>query len=99
MNIVKEINDKTLILYVEGELNSSTAPVFESELTDSLKGIKTLILDFEKLNYLSSAGLRVILVAQKVMQKQGKMIVRHVNEAVNDIFTITGFNNILDIED
>ena len=83
---------------MEGELNSSTAPELDKFISESLNNITSLIFDFEKLEYLSSAGLRVLLVSQKVMDKQGKMVVRHVNEQIMDIFTMTGFVNVLTIE-
>ncbi len=84
---------------VEGRLDTTTAPALEKEMTSNLSGVTTLVLDFEKLEYISSAGLRVVLSLQKQMNKQGRMIVRGVNEAVMEVFTITGFADILTIED
>ena len=98
MEIIKKLNGKELTISLVGELNTITAPELENVLRDDLKGIESLILDFEKLEYLSSAGLRVLLVSQKVMSKQGKMVVRHVNKSVMEVLDITGFVNILDIE-
>ena len=98
MNIIKTQNADTLNVAVEGRLNTTTAPELEAELKASLDGASKLVLDFEKLEYISSAGLRVVLSAQKVMAKKGGMKVIHVNESVMEIFEITGFSDILDIE-
>lgn len=98
MKIESVLKENELTIYLEGELNSSTAPELDKFISESLNNITSLIFDFEKLEYLSSAGLRVLLVSQKVMDKQGKMVVRHVNEQIMDIFTMTGFVNVLTIE-
>ncbi len=98
MTIEKTITDKTLEIKVSGRLDTTTAPQLENELKGNIGDNTLLILDFENLEYLSSAGLRVILAAQKIMNKQGNMIVRHVNETVMDIFDVTGFTDILTIE-
>ena len=79
-------------------MDTTTAPQLESELKASIEGVETLILDFAALDYLSSAGLRVLLAAQKIMNKQGKMIVKNVNETIAEIFEVTGFCDILTIE-
>lgn len=83
---------------LEGRLDTTTAPVLEEELQNSLDGITNLILDFEKLAYISSAGLRVLLSAQKIMNRQGKLVIRHVNKTIMEIFEVTGFADILFIE-
>lgn len=98
MDIQKTQNGDTLTLKLEGRLDTTTAPQLEAELKQSIAGAKTLQLDFAKLEYLSSAGLRVLLSAQKVMDKQGKMIVQHVNGEVMEVFEVTGFSDILNIE-
>ena len=98
MNIIKELNNAELTLRLEGELNSVTASEFEEVIKTDLNKVTSLIIDLEKLSYLSSAGLRVLLVAQKIMSKNGKMVIRHVNEEVMEIFSLTGFSNVLDIE-
>lgn len=98
MNIQKNLNAAELTVTLSGRLDTSTAPQLESELKASFAGVETLILDFAELEYLSSAGLRVLLGAQKTMNKQGKMIIRHVNETINEIFDVTGFSDILTIE-
>ena len=98
MNMVKTSEGSKLTLALEGRLDTTTAPQLESEVKGILAGVTELELDFSKLEYLSSAGLRVILAAQKVMRKQGKMVVRHVNETILEIFEVTGFRDILTIE-
>ena len=98
MKIVKELKDHELVIALEGELNSYTAPELEEVIKNNLDNVKSLVFDFEKLEYLSSAGLRILLVAQKLMNKQGKMVLRHVNPSVMEVFEITGFSNILEIE-
>ncbi len=98
MNIIKTAEGTTLNLALEGRLDTTTAPQLEAELKDSVDGVTELNMDFEKLEYLSSAGLRVILAAQKVMNRQGKMVIRHVNETIREVFEVTGFIDILTIE-
>ena len=98
MEIIKTLNGDELTITLKGELNSTNSNQLEAVVNDSLKGIKSLVFDFTELNYISSAGLRILLVSKKVMDKQGKMVVRHPNESVLDIFEITGFKDILDIE-
>lgn len=98
MNINKTVNESTLNIALEGRMDTTTAPMLDEELKNSIEGCKALIIDFEKLEYLSSAGLRVLLSAQKVMNKQGKMIIRNVNESIREVFEVTGFIDILTIE-
>ena len=98
MNIIKNKDGSKLTLVLEGRLDTTTAPQLEAELKVSMDGIAELDLDFEKLEYLSSAGLRVLLAAQKVMNKQGKMTIHHVNETIHEVFEVTGFIDILTIE-
>ena len=98
MNIVRNKDGSKLTLALEGRLDTTTAPQLEAELKASLDGVAELELDFEKLEYLSSAGLRVLLAAQKVMNKQGSMVIRHVNETIHEVFEVTGFIDILTIE-
>ena len=98
MNIMKNKDGSKLTLVLEGRLDTTTAPQLEAVLKASLDGITELNLDFEKLEYLSSAGLRVLLAAQKVMNRQGKMVIRHVNETIQEVFEVTGFIDILTIE-
>ena len=98
LNINKTINNNTAVFTLEGRLDTSTAPELDRELKSSLDGVTTLMLDMKELNYVSSAGLRVLLSAQKLMNKQGKMTIRNANETVMEIFEVTGFSEILDIE-
>jgi len=98
MEIKKEKNGNELTILVIGRLDTTTAPQLEAELKQSISGVEKLVLDFTELEYLSSAGLRVILSAQKVMNKQGSMIVKNVNETISEIFEVTGFVDILTIE-
>ena len=98
MTIEKNLNASELKVSVVGRLDTSTAPVLEAELKNSLDGIDSLILDMSALDYLSSAGLRVLLAAQKTMNKQGRMVVCNVNETIMEIFEVTGFVDILTIE-
>ena len=95
MTIEKTLTGETLILKVIGRLDTSTAPQLEAEMNDSLDSAKDLILDFSEREYISSAGLRVILKAQKIMNKQGTMKLTGVNDTVMEVFDITGFSDIL----
>ena len=98
MNIIKNQNDGILTIALEGRLDTTTAPELEQEIKSSLDGVTELVMDFAKLDYISSAGLRVLLAAQKQMQKQGAMKVIHVNDMVMEVFEVTGFSDILNIE-
>lgn len=98
MTIEKTLNGTELTIALNGRLDTTTAPQLEAELKRSVSGVEKLVLDFSALEYLSSAGLRVLLAAQKVMNKQGEMIVKHVNETIAEIFEVTGFSDILTIE-
>ena len=98
LNIVRKMEGDKAGFALEGRLDSVTSPELEAELRASLDGVRDLTLDCEKLEYISSAGLRVLLSAQKVMNVQGKMTVRHVSQAIMEIFEVTGFSNILTIE-
>ena len=98
MEIIKNLDGDKLNIAVEGRLDTTTAPELEAELKSSMDGISELILDFSKLEYVSSAGLRVILAAQKTMNKQGTMKLVNVNDEVMEVFEITGFVDILTIE-
>ncbi len=98
MTIEKQKSGNELTVTLAGRLDTTTAPNLEAELKKDLDGTEHLILDFEGLEYLSSAGLRVLLSAQKTMNKQGDMVIRHVNETIAEIFEVTGFSDILTIE-
>ena len=98
MNVSKKLNGEELVFEIEGNIDSTTAPNLYDEVNKSLDGIKSLVFDFAKVDYISSAGLRVLLAAYKIMSKQGKMVIRNANSNVMDIFQITGFTNFLTIE-
>ena len=98
LNITKTSETGKLALALEGRLDTVTAPSLEAELKASLDGVGELTMDFEKLEYISSAGLRVLLAAQKEMNKKGVMKLTHVNETIREIFEVTGFLDILTIE-
>ena len=98
MTINRTREGDALTVALEGRLDTTTAPQLEAELKQSLDGVTALALDMEKLDYLSSAGLRVLLAAQKQMNKQGTMVIRHVNETIMEVFEVTGFIDILTVE-
>lgn len=97
MNIIKKTEGSALTIALEGRLDTSTAPQLEAEIR-ALDGVTELTIDLAALEYLSSAGLRVLLAAQKIMNKQGSMRVCHVNETIMEVFEVTGFIDILTIE-
>lgn len=97
MEIRKEKSESKLIISLEGRLDTVTAPLLETEINTSLTGVTELEFDLEKLAYISSAGLRVILCAQKLMNKQGSMKVKNVSRDIMDVFEITGFADMLTI--
>ena len=98
MTINKEVNGSKLNIALVGRLDTTTSPELENELKASLDGIQELVFDFAQLEYISSAGLRVLLATQKIMNKQGSMLVKNVNENIMEIFDVTGFVDILNIE-
>ena len=98
LKISKEENGSELKLALEGRLDTVTAPDLEEQIKSGLGNVETLIFDLAQLEYISSAGLRVLLSAQKIINKQGKMIVRNVSEEVNEILEVTGFLDILTVE-
>ena len=98
MTIKKNLNETELTVTIVGRLDTTTAPELETALKESFEGVEKLVLDFACLEYLSSAGLRVLLGAQKKMQKIGTMKVIHVCEAEMEVFEMTGFADILVLE-
>ena len=98
MNVVKKLDGDKFELKVEGRLDTTTAPELDEEIKAAIDDVKELVFDFSDLDYISSAGLRVLLSAQKIMNKQGTMKVLHVNETIMEIFEVTGFSDILAIE-
>ncbi len=98
MIIEKQVTDSAMTIKVIGRLDSVTSPQLEEVTSKELEGITDLTFDFSELEYISSAGLRVILISQKTMNKQGKMRVTGINQEVRDIFEVTGFVDIIDVE-
>lgn len=98
MKITKTQNGNSLYLALEGRLDTNTAPELEVSIKDSINKVEELTIDMAALDYLSSAGLRVLLGTQKIMNKQGSMRVTHVNDTIMEIFEVTGFADILTIE-
>ena len=98
MTINKTQNGSTLTLALEGRLDTITAPELETSMKEDLADLTELIIDLSDLEYISSAGLRVLLAAQKAMMKQGTMVVTHPNDVISEIFEVTGFSDILTIE-
>ena len=99
MTITTKREGSSLTITLAGRLDTTTAPQLEAELKRSADGINLLVFDFSALDYISSAGLRILLNMQKQMNKQGTMIIRHVNNVIADIFDITGLADILTIEE
>ena len=97
MTITEQKNGTSLVLALTGRLDTMTAPDLEAKLRDSIDGITELTMDLADLEYISSAGLRVLLSAQKRMSRQGSMKVTHVNDTIMEIFEVTGFSDILDL--
>ena len=98
MTIEKMLEEKKLTIALAGRLDTTAAPKLETELKQNISGVEELVLDLAALEYLSSAGLRVLLSAQKVMNRQGSMVVRNANEIIMEIFEVTGFVDVLTIE-
>lgn len=98
MKLSKNLKNTTLTVNVEGRLDTSTSPELQEFIDNSIEGVTELILDFSGLEYISSAGLRVLLATEKTMKTKGKMIVKNLSEEVAEVFEITGFSDILTIE-
>ena len=98
LKITKHADGSTLTVKVEGRVDSNTAVELDRALNGALNGITKLILDFERLEYISTAGLRALLIAQKTMNQQGTIVIRNVSAAVKEIFEVTGFTDMLMIE-
>lgn len=95
MKIVKNVENAVMKISLDGRLDTLTAPQLETEIQGKMEGITELEFDFDNLAYISSAGLRVLLTAQKIMNKQGSMIIRNVKSEIKEIFEVTGFSDIL----
>ena len=98
LNINKTVEDGAAVFTLEGRLDTVTSPDLEAEIKEVLSDLKEITLDLENLDYISSAGLRVLLSTQKVMNRQGTMTITHVNDTIMEIFEVTGFSEILTIE-
>lgn len=98
MNITKKFEENKLTIKLEGRLDTQTAPELESVLKSDITDVKELVLDFEELKYISSAGLRLILSTQKTMNKKGTMVIENVNDLIMEIFEATGFIDVLTIK-
>lgn len=98
MEIIKNREGAALLLSMVGRLDTTTAPMLESALKEELEGVEDLRLDFAKLEYVSSAGLRVLLAAQKAMNTRGTMVIENVCEDIKEVFDITGFSDILTVK-
>ena len=98
MRVTKKSDNGKLTVFIEGRLDTTTSPQLSSELEGALDGVKELVLDLTLLEYISSAGLRVLLTTEKTMKGRGKMVVKNVSEMVMEVFEITGFADILTIE-
>jgi anti-sigma B factor antagonist len=98
LNIEKKSEGNNLSFALSGRLDTTTAPDLEKEVKDNIEGVEKLDFDFADLAYISSAGLRVLLSAQKIMNKQGEMVVKNCSEEIKEIFEVTGFSDILTIE-
>ena len=98
LNVNKTVENGKAVIVPEGRLDTVTAPQLEGELKEILPGLTSLTFDLEKLEYISSAGLRVLLSAQKTMNAKGEMKVKNVNDTIAEIFDVTGFSDILTIE-
>ena len=97
MNITKKLDEDKLTIKLSGRLDTNTAPRLEEELKSNLPAVTDLVLDFDELVYISSAGLRVVLSTQKIMKNQGNMVIENVNDLIMEIFEATGFVDILTI--
>jgi anti-sigma B factor antagonist len=98
MQIVKTQQDATMTLALEGRLDTLTSSQLDAEIQGKLDGITSLVFDFAKLAYISSAGLRILLAAQKIMNKQGSMVIKNAGPEIREIFDVTGFSDILTLE-
>ena len=98
LNISKAKDGSALTVTLDGRLDTSTAPELEESLKDDLSGVDALTFDLKDMAYISSAGLRVLLSTQKIMNKQGSMVIKNASEQVREIFDVTGFSDILTIE-
>ena len=99
MKISNQKEGTQLVIALEGRLDTTSAPQLDEVVKAEIAGVEMLVMDFKALEYISSAGLRVLLSTQKVMNKQGKMVIRNANDVVKEVFDMTGFSDILTLED
>lgn len=99
MTVNKTVDNGKLLFSLEGRLDTTTSPQLEKAVQESIAGVTELYFDFKELTYISSAGLRVLLSAQKIMNKQGRMVIRNANEDILEVFEVTGFIDILNVEE
>lgn len=98
MTVEKIVNGEELTLKVTGRIDTTNAKEFEEKAVSAAEGVKNLVLDFAELDYISSAGLRVVLVLIKQMKRQGSMLVTNTNDMVKEIFEVTGFADLVDVK-
>ncbi len=98
MNLIPTLEETTLTLAIEGSIDTVTAPVLEAELQQRLGGVTSLIFDFARVDYISSAGLRVLIATSQTMEQWGTMVIRNANEDVREVFEMTGFDELLTLE-
>ena len=98
MTVTTKLEGTRLTVSAEGKMGTTSTPEFEKAVRDNIDGITELVFDLEKLDYMASAGLRILLSAAKVMKKQGSMKIIHVTESMMEVFTFTGMADVMDIE-
>lgn len=98
MEINKKKDGNKLVYELDGELDLVSSPILQKDIDESIEDVTELIFDFKNVKYISSTGIRVLLASQKIMNKQGTLKVLNVNDTIMDLFKVTGFDNILDIE-
>ncbi|MBR1507531.1 MAG: STAS domain-containing protein [Eubacterium sp.] len=98
LEVKKEINDKVMDLYIVGSVETTTAPILEKEVKESINDVDEVVLHLDELEYISSAGLRVLLMAKKGLGSRGDVVVRNANDSIMEIFEVTGFISVFRIE-
>ena len=98
LEVKKEINDKVMDLYIVGSVETTTAPILEKEVKESINDVDEVVLHLDELEYISSAGLRVLLMAKKGLGSRGDVVVKNANDSIMEIFEVTGFISVFRIE-
>jgi len=98
LEVKKEINDKVMDLYIVGSVETTTAPILEKEVKESINDVDEVVLHLDELEYISSAGLRVLLMAKKGLGSRGEVVVKNANDSIMEIFEVTGFISVFKIE-